>query len=176
AALKQRGVPARARVGFADYFKPGHFEDHWVCEYWNAAQQRWVLVDPQLDDVQRKAKNIDFDPLDVPPDRFLIAGAAYRQCRTGERDPERFGISFVGLYGLWFVAANILRDAAALNGVEMLPWDIWGGMKQGELSAEDLAFFDQLARLTCAPDDHLEQLQQLFRSDARLKLSQPSAS
>ncbi|HKU43178.1 MAG TPA: transglutaminase domain-containing protein, partial [Polyangiales bacterium] len=40
AALKQRGVPARARVGFADYFKPGHFEDHWVCECWNAAQRR----------------------------------------------------------------------------------------------------------------------------------------
>ena len=28
-------LPARCRVGFAAYFKPGYLEDHWVCEYWH---------------------------------------------------------------------------------------------------------------------------------------------
>jgi len=28
--------------------------------------------------------------------------------------------------GDWFVASSVLRDAAALAGVECLPWDYWG--------------------------------------------------
>ena len=34
--LRAKGVPARSRCGFAVYFNPPNFEDHWVCEYWNA--------------------------------------------------------------------------------------------------------------------------------------------
>jgi hypothetical protein len=161
-------------VGFASYFLPDSFEDHWVCEYWDAERARWVLVDAQLDAVQRKANAIAFDPLDVPRDRFLIAADAYQQCRAGERDAQRFGISFIGLHGLWFVAANMIRDAASLNGVEMLPWDIWGAMKQGELSSDELAFFDQLAIWTRAPDEHRAQLQRIFEQDERVK--PPAAS
>src|SRR6266481_4246118 len=41
AMLRAQGVPARARCGFGAYFRPGHFEDHWVCEYWNDAEGRW---------------------------------------------------------------------------------------------------------------------------------------
>jgi len=38
--LRAQGVPARARCGFGSYFNPGRFEDHWVCEYWDAARGR----------------------------------------------------------------------------------------------------------------------------------------
>jgi Transglutaminase-like superfamily len=40
AMLRAQGTPARARCGFGGYFGTGGFEDHWVCEYWHAAQQR----------------------------------------------------------------------------------------------------------------------------------------
>jgi len=53
AILRYRGAPTRARCGFPRYSLPDHYEDHWVCEYWNAELQRWVLVDSQLDDFQR---------------------------------------------------------------------------------------------------------------------------
>lgn len=122
AMLRGRGVAARARCGFGAYFNPGRFEDHWVCEYWNAAQSRWVLVDAQLDSIQRKALGIDFDPLDVPHDRFIIAGDAWRMCRSGRADAERFGLTYVpGLRGLWFIGGNVIRDLASLNRMEMLP-------------------------------------------------------
>jgi hypothetical protein len=49
AILREQEVPARARCGFGAYFNPGKFEDHWLCEYWNANQSRWILVDAQLD-------------------------------------------------------------------------------------------------------------------------------
>ena len=44
AALRAQGTPARARCGFGGYFGSGSFEDHWVCEYWNPAAQRWALA------------------------------------------------------------------------------------------------------------------------------------
>ena len=40
--LRHQGVPARARCGFGAYFVPNHYEDHWVAEYWNAGQERWI--------------------------------------------------------------------------------------------------------------------------------------
>ena len=49
--LIHQGVPARARCGFGTYFMPDHYEDHWVVEYWNADQARWVMFDPQLDEL-----------------------------------------------------------------------------------------------------------------------------
>lgn len=34
----------------------------------------------------------EIDPLDVPHDRFLTGGQAWQLCRTGQVDPEDFGI------------------------------------------------------------------------------------
>ena len=76
AMLRSQGVAARARCGFGAYFETGKFVDHWVTEYWNTAEKRWILVDPQLDARQRELFKIGFDPLDVPRDQFLIAGEA----------------------------------------------------------------------------------------------------
>ncbi len=66
ALLRAKGIPARARCGFGTYFLPDRYEDHWVCECWDAAARRWRLVDAQLDGFQREKLKIDFDPLDVP--------------------------------------------------------------------------------------------------------------
>src|SRR5271156_707575 len=113
---------ARARCGFGAYFTPDKFEDHWVCEYWNAESARWILVDAQLDAVQRRLFHPDFDPLDVPHDRFIIAGDAWQRCRAGRAEASCFGLSHLaGLSGMWFIAGNMLRDLASLNRVEMLP-------------------------------------------------------
>ena len=170
ALLRAKGVPARARCGFGSYFKRGHFYDHWVCEYWNAAEARWVRVDAQLDDVQRKMLNVDFNVFDVPRDRFVIASEAWRRCRAGEVDPSQFGIFDMG--GLWFVAGNLVRDVAALNNMEMLPWDVWGAMPHPDelLQNDQLEFFDRLAALTRAPDTTLTELRMLYTDDDRLRV------
>jgi hypothetical protein len=171
-ALRNQGIPARARVGFGAYFNPGKFEDHWVGEYWNAAEQRWILVDAQLDAVQRKAFKVDFDPRDVPRNRFIIAGDAWQQCRSGRADPTAFGLSPINLKGLWFIAGNILRDLAALNRMELLPWDVWGMMPRtdADLTPEQLALLDKLAALTMASDEALPELRRLYESDERLRV------
>ncbi|MBV8135499.1 MAG: transglutaminase domain-containing protein [Deltaproteobacteria bacterium] len=170
--LREQGIPARARVGFGAYFNPGKFEDHWVGEYWNAAQRRWILVDAQLDAVQRNTFKVDFDPRDVPRDRFIIAGDAWQQCRSGRGDPAAFGLSPINLNGLWFIAGNILRDLAALNRMELLPWDVWGMMPRNdaELTAEKTALLDQLAALTMAGDEAFPETRRLYESDERLRV------
>jgi hypothetical protein len=152
AMLRAAGVPARARCGFGAYFNAGRFEDHWVCEYWNSAAGRWVSRRRADGRGQRSQLTIDFDVLDVPRDRFVIAGHAWAQCRSGNGDPASYGI--FDLRGLWFVAGNVMRDFAALNNMEMLPWDVWGAMPRREEPSKDdqLALIDRIAALTRAPD------------------------
>jgi len=169
AILREQGVPARARCGFGAYFTSGKFEDHWVCEYWNTGQARWILVDAQLDTVQRKVFHPDFDPLDVPRDRFIIAGDAWQMCRAGRAKADRFGLSHVpGLSGMWFIAGNVLRDLASLNRMELLPWDVWGLMQMndaGLLDGEKGALLDRVAALTLKGDGAFSEVHAIYQDD-----------
>jgi hypothetical protein len=172
AMLRARGTPARARCGFGGYFTEGWFEDHWVCEYWHAGEQRWVLIDAQIDARQREMFSIDFDVTDVPRDRFLIAGDAWALCRSGAADPGKFGLSEIGEAGDWWIAGNLMRDAAALGNLEVLPWDCWGAMPEEDEAIGDArcALFDRLAALTQWPDRAFDELRGLVRDDDRLRV------
>lgn len=124
--LRHHRVPSRLRVGFATYFVPGFYEDHWLCEYWDG--ETWRLLDAELgEEAVATVYAIDFSASDVPRDRFLTAGDVWRGLRSGTIDAEACGVSFVpAIRGAWFVGASLLRDLAALNAREMLPWDYWG--------------------------------------------------
>jgi hypothetical protein len=171
AMLRARGIPARARCGFGGYFGTQMFEDHWVCEYWHSGQQRWLLIDAQVDSVQRGWFGIEFNLTDVPRDLFLVAGDAWRRVRSGEADPAKFGLSLAGEVGDWWIAGNLMRDGAALLNVELLPWDCWGAMPRPEDPiGEDLAtLFDRLGEVTEEPDDNLADLRRMYE-DERLRV------
>lgn len=166
AALRARGIPARARCGFGLYFEAGKGVDHWIVEYRDG--RRWVTADFQIDDLQYRALQLDFDVLDQPPGKFLRAGEAWRACRTGSMDPARFGIFDEA--GYWFIAQNLMRDLAALNNMEMLPWDVWGAMPmpEDEITPDLFALFDRLAELTGDPDSHADELCRTYADDPRL--------
>ncbi len=169
AVLRHQGVPARARCGFGAYFMPNHYEDHWVGEYWNADQQRWMMVDAQLDQVQCDALKIRFDPLDVPSDQFITGGRAWQMVRSGGVDPNNFGI--FEWRGQWFVQDDLVRDFLSLNKIELLPWDSWGLMAGPDdcVSTTDLTLLDRIAALTVEPDATFDDLRALYASDARLR-------
>jgi len=151
ALLRHAGIPARARCGFATYFEPGRYVDHWVTEYWHAGERRWVRIDTQLDELQRAAISPDFDTEDLPSAPFLPASEAWELCRTGRADPDTFGI--FEFWGLWFVQGNVMRDLAALNKVELLPWDVWGPMTfQEEPDAAAASLTDTVADVTIGDD------------------------
>ena len=65
-----------------------------------------------------------------------------------------------------------MRDFAALNKVEMLPWDVWGAMpRAGEAIGSDrLELFDRLAAITRVPDASFRDLRGLYEGDDRVRV------
>ena len=125
AFLRHRGIAARSRCGFASYFVPDKFVDHWIVDYWHAGEGRWVRIDPEILGFDYVAR-----PADLEDGEFLSGGEAWTWCREGRADPSLFGV--VGAPHAWGIAevrGNAVRDLAALNKVEMLPWDEWGRME-----------------------------------------------
>jgi hypothetical protein len=172
AALRQHGVPARVRVGFAGYFTPGYLEDHWVCEY--HAGERWRLLDPELGPAVRAHFGIGFDSADVPRDAFLVAGEAWQRARAGGLNPSTCGVSHIGVLGPGFIAASVLRDFAALNKREMLAWDVWGpalGVAPAAWPPADAAQrLDEIAMVTGGPAADWGRLRALYAGDERLRV------
>jgi hypothetical protein len=162
AILRHNGTPARARAGFGTYFTPGRFEDHWVCEYWHGASDRWVMVDPQLDALQCEALGIDFDPLDMPREKFVTGGEAWTRCQEKGSDPELFGI--FDMHGLDFIKGNVILDFLALNKIELLPWDDFKLIAKSfdEMSAVEKALMDQLAHISNTEPIDFDQLRTVF--------------
>jgi hypothetical protein len=170
AILRHKGIPARARCGFATYFGPGHYEDHWVCQYWKVRENRWVLVDAQLDKLQCEVLGITFDTTDMPDGLFLPAGQGWQMCRTGEADPQTFG--YGKRTGMWFVRRNLVHDLFALNKIEMLAWDSWGLMsfQPQNIPSEQMDLLDKIALITHGTSPDIFQVQSVFNSDERLRL------
>jgi len=152
ALLRKQGVPARLRCGFSTYFKPGLYIEHWGVEVWLPEENRWVLVDPQLDAEQQENFSINFSPYDVPGDAFIKAPEAWQLCRADEQDPDIFGL--YEYTGMWFIRGSLIRDFLALRKIELLPWDSFGliAKEEEELEEEDLALLDGIARITVDED------------------------
>ncbi len=166
--LRQQGIPARARVGFADYFPVVYAVDHRIPEYWHEAQQRWVSVDPMIDDPHRRDYKLTFDTLDIGSPTFLTAGEVWQRCRAGELDPQDFGDSPT-VRGMPAIRYALLQDFAYLNKCEIVGSDNWGELitkPEADLTSDDLALLDQLAVLTTQADAHLDELRALFAQTA----------
>jgi hypothetical protein len=142
--LRSKGVPARVRCGFANYFS-SPWEDHWVCEYWDERAQRWSLSDPQIDGLHKDRFRIEFDPKDVPRHAFVTAGEAWLDCRGAKADPDHFGQGKIT--GLWFIKVNVLRDHYVLNAHETSAWDGWRAapLSKRVIGEHELALLDDLA-------------------------------
>lgn len=132
-ALRQLGIPARSRVGFADYFTPGFSHDHVVVQYWADGGWRWV--DPE------------FPEGDWRHESAAQAWAAYR---AGDLDPGDHGV-FPGseFSGRGFVRDEVFYEVAHRYGDETLLWDEWGALADPGTSD---TFVDELARLLLAAD------------------------
>ncbi len=173
ALLRHAGIPAGARCGFGTYFVPDHYEDHWVAECWNGETGRWQMVDAQLDATWCEMVGFTGDPFDMTPTEFVTAGHAWQAWRRGEVDGNRFGLSAIGEHGALWIANNLRLDLAALNKVEMLPWDLWGADFEPpkDPSPELLELFDQVAELTVDPDPNFGRLRDRYDTDDQLRMT-----
>ncbi|MXZ53468.1 MAG: transglutaminase domain-containing protein [Acidimicrobiaceae bacterium] len=172
ALLRAQGAAVRVRCGFAGYFDAAKWYDHWITERWDGEQ--WISDDPQIDARQAERLHLDFDPHDQPPGRFLTGGEAWLAARAGEVDPERFGI--YDMWGMGFLAGNVVKDFACLNKVELLPWDSWGMLRDPYRPPpkKHLAVLDEIAEL--AATDDLTAIRHRFDSDEQLRVPQEIVS
>jgi len=106
ALLRTKGIPARIRCGFAGYFQPGRWMDHWVTEYWDG--DGWRLTDPQT------------GHSGLTCDDFQDGPTAWTQCRDGASAPGAHGIG--DLWGWDELRGTLINDVAALNKVEISGW------------------------------------------------------
>lgn len=148
AILREHGLPARTRIGFAGYFTPGFGHDHVVVEQFQDG--RWVRFDPELTD------GFDFDVTDMPTgpgSPFETAAQVWRGHRAGTLDVSRYGVGpEIGppLRGEPIVAAYVIGEVAHRHGDELLLWDAWGAMVPDPTA--DLALIDELAALLVLAD------------------------
>ena len=150
ALLRYRGIAARVRCGFATYFQPGQGLDHWITEYWHEKDQRWVRIDSEI-----IGQSVLAEPEDLRPGQFLSGGEAWKAFREGRIDAAQFGVYGTGNWGPGEIRGNTVKDLAALNKVEMLPWDEWGRMDasyKGQTGADYDELLDTIADV-CAGDD-----------------------
>lgn len=150
ALLRLAGFPARVRCGFASYFQQGRNVDHWIVEFWNVAERRWVRLDTEIIGTSVVAR-----PDDLAEGEFLTGGEAWCAYRDGA-DPQSFGVAGVAsAWGVGEIRGNLIRDLASLCKVETLPWDEWGRMEasyDGRTGPEYDRLMDVIAA-TCAGDD-----------------------
>ena len=170
--LREKGIPARTRCGFATYFQGGWFEDHWICEYWNNKQKRWVRVDPQIDDLQAIAYHIDREKinfLDLPKGVFFPAGVLWKLYRDGFVEGKVQGFMDNDKFGEWYIRGNMLRDFFALNEIEYLYSEknsIMG--KDKKLTKQDLKLLDKISEYTSKPDINFEKIRRLYNKNKHL--------
>jgi len=168
--LRHKGIPARARAGYALYtWRHGKYENHWICEYWNKGKKRWIQVDAQIDAKQRELMKIDFDTLDMPKGRFVVAGEGWRRFRDGDVAPENFGVGGDGGWNAmgWTMAMeNVTCDLLVLNKVELLPWDTppFAQKTEDEMSPEDFAVIEQAAELTTNVNTRWADMRELYEN------------
>jgi hypothetical protein len=161
ALLRYRGVKARVRCGFATYFQLGKGVDHWIAEYWDDRHRRWVRIDPEILGQPLLAR-----PEDLDPGQFLTGGEAWVAYRRGEIDASAFGVYGTENWGPGEIRGNAVKDLAALNKVEMLPWDEWGRMTEayrGETGNEYDELLDILAKV--CEEDHSAAIAALYLRD-----------
>ena len=167
ALLRQRGHPARLRVGFAGYFGDQNPElwDHRLAQYWNSDAQRWVMVDAQIDDTQMATLSHVINPFDIGSDApFLLAGEVWQQCRSGAFDPQRFGDA-PDDKGMAPIRYALLHDFDALNKVEVVGFDAWHPLidkPDSKLTSEDYVFLDEVADLTLRVDRNFHALRDFY--------------
>jgi hypothetical protein len=165
-ALREHGVPARSRIGFAGYFTPGYHHDHVVVEHWSG--NRWVRTDPELPD----GADLGFDPRDMPTGPgapFETAAEAWRGHRAGRSDADAYGVWPGSPFcGPELIARYVGFEVAHRFGDELLLWDEWDG-----LQAPDPEWLDRLAALLVDADAGVagaeERLAALYATDPRLR-------
>lgn len=171
--LKAKGIPARARSGFAEYIHyDGICYDHWITEYYDEKENRWKLVDA---DEHCPDHEMGFDLNDIPYDRFLFGANAWLGLRKGKikeetilyaSDPVTLGLK-ASIRGLFYDFHSLMNDEIIFLHVPQ-----YICKKNYELCEKELEELDDLAELMLKPDENFDKLLDIWNTKTKFRIMQ----
>lgn len=169
--LKAKGIPARARSGFAGYIKyDGIYYDHWITEYFDEKENRWKLVDA---DEHCPDHEMGFDLNDIPYDKFLFGANAYLGMRKNKykkeeilyaSDPVTLGLK-AAIRGLFYDFHSLMN-----NEIIFLHMPKYIQDKNFELSEEEYKELDELAEIMKKPNENFGRLQEIWNNTPKYRI------
>ena len=169
--LKSKGIPARARSGFAEYIHyDGIYYDHWITEYFDEKEKRWKLVDA---DEHCPDHEMGFDLNDIPYDKFLFGAEAYLGIRENKYKHETILYSSAPpTLGLKASIKVLFFDFHSLmnNEIIFLHMPKYIRDKNFELTEGEYKELEDLARLMINPNENFEKLYEIWENTPKYRI------
>lgn len=170
AILKAKGIPARSRAGFAPYFQQGISMDHWINQFYNEKENRWVTFD--ADGFYEESGMFSFQ-YDMPQDCFDWVAKAYLEVRSGKTDGRQYLYADgLGTCSLPALIRYLIYDFHALMNNELtfsfLPAYLDGRLDK--LTEAELKELDQLALWLLDPDRYFHELCSLWERERKFRI------
>lgn len=166
AILKAKGIPCRSRAGYMDFGDTGDsYMEHWVNEYWNSKEQRWVLVD--ADGYYEYENRFGYSQFDLPRRKFVTASKVWLDLRNGTLDKK---IDMFVENPLQGACEYLFMDFHSLMNNEIFysyqPLYIRNGIQS--LDESNLRELDLMAKLLEKPDENITQIEELWNYNTNL--------
>lgn len=174
AILKSKGIPCRVRSGNAPYFDMGKLgkvsTDHWINQYWDFKEKKWVTIDVD----GSWSLNKSFNPYDIPNGEFDFPADAWLAIRSKKINSDYF-YNASGKRGAIVVFWSLFYDFHCLMNDEIIylhgPKNGWGNREKFvTLSETELKKIDELAKLMQKPDDNFAKLQSIWQNNPDFRL------
>jgi hypothetical protein len=167
AILKAKGIPCRSRSGFAPYFKKGVSFDHWINQYWDKVQSKWVTFDADFfgDDT------LGFNQYDIPAQKFDWEADTWLKIRGNKIDGSTF-IYAGGEQSLKAAIRAVFYDFHSLmnNEISFLFQPAYIDGKFDTLSEDDFKEIDLLAELMLDPDGNFSTLYEIWNTNKKYRI------
>lgn len=170
AILKAKRIPCRSRAGFAPYLTKQESWDHWINQYWDDRQRRWITFDA---DAFFDPAVIGFDQYDMPEANFDWSAPTWLAIRNGSSDGSHYIFADCNRTNALEAAARyLLYDFHAIMNHELTfsfqPWFL--DHKFQQLSENELSELDELATLMLEADLNFQKLKHLWNTKKRYRI------
>jgi len=168
--LKAKGIPARCRSGYANYFlakRENVYYDHWIVQYFDKDKNRWINCD--ADNIYQ----VSFNQWDFPDEEFQWIAKVWLDVRSGQVDCKNYihGATFNQLsnlaYALFFDFHSLMNDEISYL---FFPTVMDSKEEFDNLTEDEMKKIDHLAMLMLDPDKNFDELRYLFRNDKWLRV------
>lgn len=178
AILKANGIPCRSRAGWAKYLRPTAILDHWVNEYYNEDEKRWIMFD--MDDLYDadfadyklyRENNIATEYLDLGPNQFCTASEAWLNYRKDAHNIDKFVYSPSSCIPREVLKYLFLDFMSIMNfepNYKFIPMAF--DKDFNTLTEKELAEVNYLATLMQDVDKNFDKLKELFDNTPKYRM------